>query len=164
MRRSRRRVRNPIVPPNLWYDPGWSLCHCCGWWVWGASCPPNMFYPVCDHCLPDVQGWATCHLCCGWVWHPHVGERTGKYLLCEKCLGFVRPPHLVDREWARCYQCGWWEWAPCTLRTICQFCLHKMAMRTKIAFPQLPLNACMTIGEMAWPQPKPLLDEDDPRL
>ena len=89
-----------------------------------------------------------------WCCRLHVGQccKAAGHWICEDCLGYVRPPNLVFREWARCYCCGWWEWAPCTLTTICQFCLHKTARHLERACRILPLNICAKIGEMLAPK------------
>ena len=130
----------------------WAQCSWCGLREWNADIPYPLLRLLCGNCLPNLAEWKHCHWCLEWAWNPRVGVDLLPYPLYENCLGLVRPPHLVDREWARCYWCGWWEWGPCTLTTICQFCLHKMAVRLKLAFRPLPLSVCAKIGEMLAPK------------
>ena len=129
---------------------GWTPCTWCGWWEWNPYIPDPFMYPLCENCLFQLEEWngLHCHCCGRFEWDPAIPEDL-QYPLCEDCLGLVRPPHLVDREWARCYWCGWWELNPQALSRICAFCENKLVMRISTAFiKRFPLDICAKIGLM----------------
>ena len=145
----------------------WYTCYWCGWWEWAVPDDPNLSDPfpyprLCENCwdffydIPKQDSpWAKCHRCEVFDWNPYIVEfqqwdsYVVEFPLCRDCRGLVRPPNLVGWEWARCFWCGWWSLDANTLTKICEFCLHKVAMRTKIAIPLLPLDVCANIGYLS---------------
>ncbi|MGB2192931.1 MAG: hypothetical protein ACPH3A_10190 [Luminiphilus sp.] len=41
--------------------------------------------------------------------------------------------------------CGWWDWDFQDDNPVCEYCLHALARRLRLALPQFPIDVCERI-------------------
>ena len=89
-------------------------------------------------------GWAPCFVCGWWEYNPYIPDPFA-HPFCGRCL-----TELVEGRLRQCYRCGWWDWDYQDDNPVCEYCLHALARRLRLALPQLPVAVCARI--MYWEQ------------
>ena len=98
-----------------------------------------------SRCLPSRAmgslGWAPCFVCGWWEYNPSTAHPYARPF-CSRCLTELVARRLWRRE---CYLCGWWNWGDQVDNPVCEYCLHTIARRTRLALPMLPVSVCARI-------------------
>ena len=94
-------------------------------------------------CLPGSamgsMGWAPCYVCGWWEYNPYIPDPFTRPF-CGHCL-----TELVEGRLRQCYMCGWWDWDFQDDNPVCEYCLHALALRLRLALPQFPIAVCAHI-------------------